>query len=415
MECINIAVFGGSGRCIAFAARELKASVNVSVFFDNDKGKAGRLVKKGYQYVDGSKVYVPYDNICIDTPEQYKNYEFDYLVILAGSRYEIRNQLLGLGIDPEKIIVYDRVISSGIIHIPDMREGLSLEMLLSKAREKGISLETYKKEAENLLNTCQRLFKNNYRVHILEIFVAALVSGIEQRTFEYRGVELDYQVFVKNPSLFLYESSDIFMDIIDEEMEQIEYIEGPYHFGAVAVEENDVVFDIGANYGLFAAVAASKAKRGKVYAFEPVKETRRILERTADLYGNIVVEPYAVSDSCGKSRINVSNYNSNPGAASIMDVNGGSETEEIETLTLDQFVEANHISKIDFIKADIEGAERLLLAGAGEVLRKFAPKLAICTYHYPEDPALLAFMVKQANPDYVIEKAYGKLYAYVNK
>lgn len=98
-----------------------------------------------------------------------------------------------------------------------------------------------------------------------------------------------------------------------------------------------------------------------------------------------------------------------------MNVNGSSETEEIEAITLDQFVEMNHISKLDFIKADIEGAERLLLAGAKEVLQKFAPKLAICTYHYPEDPALLSFMIKQANPNYIIEKAYGKLYAYVNK
>lgn len=415
MERINIAVFGGSGRCIAYAARELKSDVSIRVFFDNDKSKAGQLVKKGYQYVDGSKVYVPYDNIPIDTPEHFRNYKFDYAVILAGSRYEIRDQLLGFGIAPEKIIVYDRIISSGMVHVPDMREAFSLDMLLSQAEKNGISSGRYKKEAKNLRNVCQKLFKNSYRLHVLEIFLTALAAGLEQKTFEYRGVKLDYRLFTKNPGLFLYESSDIFMDVIDEEMERIEYIEGPYHFGAVTVGEDDIVFDIGANYGLFSAVAAGKAKRGCVYAFEPVEETRRILERTAGLYSNIVVEPYAVSDSCGKNRINVSNYNSNPGAASIMNVNSGSETEEIETITLDRFVEMNHISKIDFIKADIEGAERLLLAGAAEVLRKFAPKLAVCTYHYPEDPALLSFMIKQANPNYVIEKAYGKLYAYVNK
>ena len=32
MNKINIAVFGGSGRCIALAARELKQNVSVSVF-----------------------------------------------------------------------------------------------------------------------------------------------------------------------------------------------------------------------------------------------------------------------------------------------------------------------------------------------------------------------------------------------
>ena len=73
MNKINIAVFGGSGRCIALAARELKQNVSVSVFFDNDKNKAGHLVKKGYQYVDGSKVYIPYD-IYIDNPEHFQKY-----------------------------------------------------------------------------------------------------------------------------------------------------------------------------------------------------------------------------------------------------------------------------------------------------------------------------------------------------
>lgn len=411
----NVAIFGGSGRCIAFTARELKNNVNVSVFFDNDKNKAGHLVKRGYQYVDGSKVYVPYNNVCIDIPDHFNKYDFDYVVIMAGSRNEMKQQLLDLGIEPGKIIVYDRMISSGIIHIPAMEEAFSLEMLLLEAAEKGITEDVYKNEARKLLNVCQTIFKKNYRVNILEIFTKALLAGIDHHIFEYRGIKLDYQLFAANPSLFMYESSDIFMDIIDEEMERIEYIEGPYSFGGVTVEENDIVFDIGANYGLFSAIAASIAKSGKVYAFEPVKKTQEILKRTADLYDNIVIEPYAVSDNCGKTMINISTYTSNPGAASIMSVNCDSKTEEVETITLDHFIKQNQVSRIDFIKADIEGAERLLLAGAKEVLQKFAPKLAICTYHYPEDPALLEFMIKQANPGYVIERAYGKLYAYVNK
>lgn len=415
MSKINIAVFGGSGRCIAFTARELKNNVNICVFFDNDKNKTGHLVKKGYQYVDGSKVYVPYDNISIDTPDHFNKYEFEYIVIMAGSRYEIKQQLLDLGIEPRKIIVYDRMISSGVIRVPAMQEAFSLKTLLSQAEKSGISPESYKNEAKNLLSICQTIFKKSYRVNVLEIFVAALEAGIEHHILNYRGIKLDYQLFSANPSLFMYESSDIFMDIIDEEMERIEYIEGPYSFGSVDVEENDIVFDIGANYGLFSAIAASKAKKGKVYAFEPVNETQKILKRTTDLYDNIVIEPYAVSDTCGKTKINISAYASNPGAPSIMNVNCNSKTEEVETITLDYYINKNHISKIDFIKADIEGAERLFLTGAKEVLQKFAPKLAICTYHYSEDPALLEFIIKQANPSYVVEKAYGKLYAYVNK
>jgi FkbM family methyltransferase len=53
----------------------------------------------------------------------------------------------------------------------------------------------------------------------------------------------------------------------------------------------------------------------------------------------------------------------------------------VSVITLDKFV-AEHSIKPTFIKADIEGAECDMLKGAGDVLGLFAPKLAICTYHF---------------------------------
>ena len=61
----------------------------------------------------------------------------------------------------------------------------------------------------------------------------------------------------------------------------------------------------------------------------------------------------------------------------------------VKVSTIDQFVSENQIRKVDFIKADIEGAERYMLTGATDTLRRFAPKLAICTYHLKDDPQVL--------------------------
>lgn len=416
MKKIDIAVFGASTRCIALAARELSENINVKVFFDNDICKKGACVSGGYLCVEESRIYVPFDNVCIDVPVNYDNYDFEYLVIFAGRKQEIKEQLMSLGVAPSKIIVFDRLLSNGIVHIPTIYEPhTSLEVLLTQAERAGVPSEAYLQTAQNLLEVCKTIFTSQYKINVLEILVTALKASMEKKIIDYRGVKLDYQLFAINPSLFMYESSDIFMDIIDEEMEQIEFIEGPYSAYGVCVDEGDVVFDFGANYGLFSAIAATKASKGKVYAFEPVKETRDVLQRTVALYDNILIQPYAISDKCGKTQIDVSVYESNQGAASIMNVSSQSVTQEVEMVSLDVFVEEYHIERIDFIKADIEGAERLLLAGANKTLRRFAPKLAICTYHYPEDGALLEFMIKQANPDYVIERAYGKLYAYVNR
>lgn len=412
---INVAIFGASGKCIALAARELQDDVIVTVFFDNDKNRTGSLIKRGYQCIDGNKIYVPFEDVIVDVPEHFYEYEFDYILIFAGSKKEIKQQLLKLKITPQKIIVYDKYISNGIVRIPMDESCNSLDDFLEEAVQKGISAKEYVEEAKRLLDTSKLLLKNKYRINVLEIFVMALEASVERKVLDYRGVRLDYRAFPINPHLFMYEAADIFIDIMDEELEEMEYIEGPYSLGGVNITEGDVVFDVGANYGLFTAIAAHKTKTGRVYAFEPIKKIRELLEHTADLYDNIEIQPYAVSDRCGKAMIDVSRSDSNQGAASIMNIRHGRMTEEIETITLDCFVKENNINKIDFIKADIEGAERLLLWGAREVLNRFAPKLAICTYHYPEDSGLLEFLIRQVNPNYIIEKAHGKLFAYVKK
>ena len=89
------------------------------------------------------------------------------------------------------------------------------------------------------------------------------------------------------------------------------------------------------------------------------------------------------------------------------------ETEEIKCISIDSWVEANNIKKIDFIKADIEGAERDLLKGAMQTLKKFGPKLAICIYHFPDDPFIIPSLIKKANPAYIILKTSHKVFAYI--
>jgi hypothetical protein len=91
----------------------------------------------------------------------------------------------------------------------------------------------------------------------------------------------------------------------------------------------------------------------------------------------------------------------------------GKQNYKIIITTLDSFIDENKIEKVNFIKADIEGAERNMLHGATKMLREFAPKLALCTYHFKDDPQVLRKIIKKANPKYKIVQLRHKLYASV--
>ena len=178
----------------------------------------------------------------------------------------------------------------------------------------------------------------------------------------------------------------------------------------VKVNVGDIVIDAGAWIGDFSAYAV--AKSAVVYAFEPTFETYKVLCKTAELNGSEKLYPIkkALGNEIGESYISIND--SNYGGNSIAFSRGGN-SEKIEITTIDEFVVEKKLSRVDFIKADIEGFERYMLLGAKETLKKYAPKLAICTYHSPEDPKLLVQIVLEANPLYKIVHLKKKMLAQV--
>ena len=187
--------------------------------------------------------------------------------------------------------------------------------------------------------------------------------------------------------------------------------DGSYEINEVTLHSNDVVIDAGANMGVFSMFAVAKGA-AKVYAFEPMEYICEILTRNINInhYENIVaVVPLALSNNTGTNAI----YYTIGHLQDASFVIGNGNTERmIPCTTLDEWVQEKRITRVDFIKADIEGSERDFLTGAQETLRKFKPRLAICTYHLPDDPQVLAQLIRKANPEYKIIQKRKKLYAW---
>lgn len=194
----------------------------------------------------------------------------------------------------------------------------------------------------------------------------------------------------------------------------VSFNEGPYEYVGeyvdVRLSKGDTVLDLGANFGLFSAYAASIGCN--VYAFEPLKRAvDEYLEKIKNVYGNIEIIEKAVSNSVGCSYLNIDTVNFGGSYISSNDIDG----ESIKTETIDNFVSSNNINKVDFIKADIEGQECEMLEGAQETLKYFHPKLAICKYHKLNDDKNIKKLILSANPNYIIESNWKKVYAEYKK
>ncbi|MDR2789687.1 MAG: FkbM family methyltransferase [Campylobacteraceae bacterium] len=280
------------------------------------------------------------------------------------------------------------------------------------------------------LNFLARIFASIYHSFFLKKFIRKWLKKTPNGIwFDFKGAKLpDISNDINAVKQLIAVFQDTFLvsceydDNYDKSLvERLDknMIEGPYGYadGAfdVTIKKDDVVIDAGAWIGDFSAYAASK--KAIAYAFEPVRDTFQILIKTAKLNEDRI---YPVQKGLGEKDCDLLIYKASAvdmGSSIIShDIkNGTEETETITITTLDKFVQENSISRVDFIKADIEGAERDMLKGAAWVLKNFAPKLAICTYHLPDDPQVLEKLILEANPNYTIKHLRHKLFAMVVK
>lgn len=174
---------------------------------------------------------------------------------------------------------------------------------------------------------------------------------------------------------FLIEN-EIFWDGLQKGFEQVSYA-----CWEKLARRSEVIFDIGANTGIYSLVANSINPSSTIYAFEPVKRVFEKLEENRELnnFDFISIEQ------------GLSNYD---GEAVIFDTenehvysvtvnkNLYAEGESVVETTipvkrLDTFIEENGVKKIDLMKIDVETHEPEVLEGMGKYLGEFKPAMLI--------------------------------------
>lgn len=146
-----------------------------------------------------------------------------------------------------------------------------------------------------------------------------------------------------------------------------------------AVNPGDHCVDAGGSFGWYAVLLSQvTGPSGRVHVFEPIPRTVRVLEGNLQRNAckNVVVHAMALADVAGTMDVFVPDIGVS-GSLRLHDYSKGYETFACPVRTLDEIAEHERWSRIDFIKADIEGAEFALLRGAERTLARWRPRLLL--------------------------------------
>jgi FkbM family methyltransferase len=142
---------------------------------------------------------------------------------------------------------------------------------------------------------------------------------------------------------------------------------------------NPVIFEIGAADGTdtLEFINTFNDLDFKIYCFEPdLRNIESFKQKVND--PRVTLFEMAVGDKNGKATFNQSNdiYNLSSSLKKPMMENMKAtwplmdfdKTYDVDVVTLDKFLEDNNIDKVDFIWADVQGAEDLMILGGKESL-----------------------------------------------
>ncbi len=145
------------------------------------------------------------------------------------------------------------------------------------------------------------------------------------------------------------------------------------------VQKGSVVFDIGANVGIYTLLASRQAgPGGRVFAIEPLERNVSYLRRHVELNraNNVEIIQVAISNHEG---VGAFEANGNPHLGHLSTQGQVS----VGVVTLDRLASERKDWPPGILKIDVEGGEADLLEGAVETLRRHRPIIFMAT-HGPE-------------------------------
>jgi FkbM family methyltransferase len=182
----------------------------------------------------------------------------------------------------------------------------------------------------------------------------------------------------------------------DQDLELYSYYEiffdHVYARYGVALEENDIVVDIGSNQGAFLKYALSH-NVSTIISCEPNPHCVGTIKKYYGHHTNIQFNQYAIAEKNGKTLLQIGSDSDKTGGGKIVEAQANAPeyyadgtTIEVETITFKDFLQKNTIAYIDFLKVDCEGSEVFIFVEENtDFFRKHVHKIALEFHNEKKD------------------------------
>jgi FkbM family methyltransferase len=210
------------------------------------------------------------------------------------------------------------------------------------------------------------------------------------------GIKPDIKLDLANPFDCLFHNYD--------EM----FVEKKYDF--LFKTKLNTVLDIGANAGTFSKLFLENGV-SKIYAFEPNQDALVNLNYLASKEPNLKVIEKAVHTNEEDLKFYIDKGNTTIGSfdSNHVNLNNNAEVKEIivPTITLQNFIKQENLSKIDLIKIDIEGAEYNLIEHLTDPVFDITDRFLI-EWHNNTDQRVQKLVDKLISKGYSLTKIFNQ-------
>jgi FkbM family methyltransferase len=193
-----------------------------------------------------------------------------------------------------------------------------------------------------------------------------------------RGTDLDVQIFYDGA--WVHRIGTTYIPVSDRfayrrdwdsALASIPDPAGHHWFHVYRPAPGDTIVDVGAGDGLDCVVfSRAVGESGRVLAIEAHPATSVLLEQACRLngLGNVTPVRCAVSDRAGT--VTMVEAGANRDLYSFFGDHGSERVTDVPAASLDALCAEHDVGTVDFLKMNIEGAERYALGGAADVLRR---------------------------------------------